>query len=145
MLKNDIKSMIESDIVKCEQSMGQIEGSQELFLQLLAKYNKLDKDFSKDIIVLGKVYTSKGFDYRKELKQIKEVLNIYLTLDEIPIHYTENVADGVNINISAKKFVNKGNMGKDNIQNVNKTTSVETSIDTTEKKSWLKRLFGRKE
>lgn len=151
MLKDNIKIMIENDIERCKEGEKQIKGSYDLYLELCAKYSRLDKTFDDGIKSMGKVATSDGWDYRRELKQIKEILNMYLELDEIPIQYTENVAEGVNVNIKAKKFTNKGNIGKGNSQSTNKETKISTSIKVgkEEKESFWKslwrKLFHKKE
>ncbi len=140
-LNPKIKSMIEEDILLCENGVKQIKGSYDLYLKLTSKYSKIDKCFKDSIESMGKAMTADGWDYRKELGQIKEILNMYLVLDSIPIKYENNVANGVNINIG--KLNNKGIIGDNATQSTNKSVTIDTSINTTQKESWFSKLFKK--
>lgn len=144
MIRPDVKSMIEKDIVRCEEAFESRNGSENLYLELRTRYTTLDNNFANDIKMTQKYAVVNGneFDYRPELRQIKAKLEMYIQLDEIPIVYIENVASGVNIQINTKKFSNKGNMGAGNIQEKRKTLNE----NGTKKSSWFKgwNWFGRK-
>ena len=142
MLKDNIKTMIVNDIQKCKDGLQLIKGSYDLYLELCAKYTKLDKTFMDSIQGMGKIMTQEGWDYRRELKQIIQILEVYLELDEIPIQYIENVASGVSIEISAKNFKNKGNLGVGNSQSTDRMTNVETNV--AQKQSGFNSLFKKR-
>lgn len=146
MLEIKIKEMIEKDIEMLNKVVEVRSGSQDLYKQLVAKYTMLDKDFDKNIKTGGKACASNdGFDYRPELKQILEKLKMYILLDDIPIQYTENVANGA-IVMNVKKFKNKGIVGHNGRQETNKQTNITTSVklEKDKKECWLKRIFKRK-
>ena len=120
--------MINLDIQRCKEGLNQIKGSYDLYLEICAKYSKLDKSFMDGIQGMGKVATQDGWDYRRELKQIIQILEVYILLDEIPIQYTENVANGMNVTLNAKKITNKGNIGINNTQSTDKMANIETNV-----------------
>jgi len=138
MIKDEIRQMIEKDISTCKEALNNRNGSQKLYLELNSKYSMIDKEFSKNIKVGGKCsFGDTEFDYRPELRQIKSILETYILLDEIPVVYKENVAEGVNISITANKLTNKGNIGKNNSQSKNK----QINENGTKNTSWFKNLF----
>jgi hypothetical protein len=138
MIKPEIKQMIEKDIESCEKAFKDRNGSEDLYLKLKTRYSTIDKNFLKNIKEEGKAAAiCDEFDYRNELKQIKSKLETYIMLDMIPIVYEENVAEGVNISITAKKLTNKGNIGKANVQSKNK----QINENGTKNTSWFKNLF----
>lgn len=142
MLNPKIKQMIELDIQKCENGSKQIKGSYDLYLELTSKYQKIDKSFKDSIESMGKVAGPDGWDYTKELKQIKEILNVYLLLDTIPIKYENNIAN--NVNITANKITNKGIIGNGSNQTTNKNTEINTTINEEKKECWIKKIFGKR-
>ena len=146
MLEIKIKEMIEKDIEMLNKVVEIRKGNQDLYTQLIAKYSMLDKDFDKNIKTGGKACTgNEGFDYRPELKQILEKLKMYILLDNIPIQYTENVANGA-IVMNVKKFKNKGIVGHNGRQETNKQTNINTNVNVEKdkKECWLKRIFKKK-
>ena len=66
-------------------------------------------------------------------------------MDDIPIQYRENVANGA-IVMNVKKFKNKGIVGHNGRQETNKQTNITTSVklEKDKKECWLKRIFKRK-
>lgn len=81
MNKNVIET-IKKDIERCEQQTAK-EGSYELYQTLTAKYNGLFQDFSDDIHVVGKAAAiGSEWDYRSELKAVKEKLELLLITEQ---------------------------------------------------------------
>lgn len=151
MLKENIRTMIKEDIEECKEKSKHVMDSYDLYVRLCAKYSCLDKNFNNGIHSFGKIATNQGLDYRNELQQIQEILNMYLLLDEIPIQYIENVAEGVNIGMYANTIKNKGNIGYGNSQSSKLEMLITKKEKTTNKETeslWKflwKRLFHNKE
>ena len=76
------------------------------------------------------------------LTHLKEILNIYLLLDTIPIKYENNIAN--NVNITANKITNKGIIGNGSNQTTNKNTEINKTINEEKKECWIKKIFGKR-
>ena len=75
------KIMLE-DIKRCEDAQKTAEGSSELFQILISKYDGIFENFKNEIKVTEKVSVGGPFNYRPELKAIKEKLEILLAVNE---------------------------------------------------------------
>lgn len=141
MLKPELRKEIEDDIKLCTECIDQqLNTCCRLCEKLTAKYTAIDSDFSAGMPLYRKIYDA---DFYAELDIIREKLNMYLILDDIPIHRNENVASNAVI-INGDKNKIKGNVGQGNKSE--QKTDISLGINQ-EKKSlfgWLKKIFGGK-
>lgn len=73
-----LKAQIEADIKLCE-SHTERDGSEQLYLELVARYSVIDGDFKNNLSNGGKASTiGVEFDFRPELKAISSKLHMYL-------------------------------------------------------------------
>lgn len=85
---------IQNDLVIIDASSNKINGSQELWKKLRAKYSVLVPGLIAHIHVSGKASTlGREFDYTPELKQLKEVILSVLLVAELPEDIDEEITN----------------------------------------------------
>lgn len=92
----ELKAQIEADIKLCD-SHTERNGSEQLYLDLIARYSVIDKDFSSNISMGGKA-TALGleFDFRPELKAISSKLHMYLVTGTCTSTQSNPIIDKIN-------------------------------------------------
>lgn len=74
----ELKAQIEADIKLCENHTER-NGSEQLYLDLVARYSVIDSNFKNNLSNGGKASTiGVEFDYRPELEAISSKLHMYL-------------------------------------------------------------------
>ena len=77
-----LRNQIKNDIEVCK-SHTEIEGSEQLYNDLIARYEVMKLDFGKGLPSIGKAAAvGKQLDYRPELRAIASKLSMYLLLNE---------------------------------------------------------------
>ena len=77
-LSKQMITEIERSIEECEKQT-EVAGSYDLYCRLVAKFSVIDTDFTKGLPKNGKIATRNNeFDYRPEIKAIKEKLKMML-------------------------------------------------------------------
>lgn len=78
----ELMEIMENDIKRCEEAQKSKDGSENLYQCLVGKYNGQFENFEKDMPLNGKVSALDGFDYRPELRVIKEKLEFLLATNK---------------------------------------------------------------
>lgn len=82
-MNTELLEIIREDIKRCEKAQASNVGTSALYQALLAKYNGIFEGFGEDIPELLKACVpGKEFDYRPELKAIKEKLELMIAADK---------------------------------------------------------------
>ena len=81
-MKEELLKIMQSDITRCAEAQHDAKGSFELYQALVGKYSSKFNDFEKNIPQMGKASVDgKPFDYRTELKSIKEKLEFIIATE----------------------------------------------------------------
>lgn len=78
----ELIKIMENDIKRCEEAQKSKVGSENLYQCLVGKYNCEFENFEKDMPLNGKTSVLDGFDYRPELRVIKEKLEFLLVTNK---------------------------------------------------------------
>ena len=101
-LTSTLKAQIEADIKKCEEHASR-DGSEELYVELVAKYSVLDAEFEKNLSNGGKAAAlGSALDFRMELRAIAAKLRMYLLIGEEQSHSNP-------LKVRVDEFIERGN------------------------------------
>lgn len=105
VLTDDLRKEIEDDIEKCK-SHTEINGSEALYGELVAKYTTIDANFDKGLSTNGKATAlGKEFDYRRELAAIAAKLKMLLLTN--PSQNTSIVSENP-LKLKIGEFISRG-------------------------------------
>ena len=103
-MNDALRNQIEGDIKLCE-SYSEIEGSEQLYKELIARYEVIDSNFGKNLLSNGKsALIGQEFDYRSELQAIASKLKMFVLLNKD----TSEVAETNSLQQNVKEFVQRG-------------------------------------
>lgn len=97
-----LRAQMESDIAICE-SYAEINGSERVYSELVARYVVLDPAFTKGLSTNGKIAAiDSEFDFRPELLAIAAKLKMYLLINDVDDNETPR------LQMQVKEFVTRG-------------------------------------
>ena len=91
IIDEKLEAIIMEDIIRCEQAQKSAEGTGKLFQVLISKYDGIFEKFKEGIEVTGKISVGGPFDYRGELKAIKEKLEVLLAVNETKLKESDSL------------------------------------------------------
>ena len=105
VLTDNLRKEIEDDIEKCR-SHKEINGSEALYGELVAKYITIDANFDKGLSTNGKATAlGKEFDYRRELAAIAAKLRMLLLTN--PLQNTSTISENP-LKLKIGEFISRG-------------------------------------